>query len=61
MTPALPPRAPGQQPDGVRPARPGRVFTWKDAKELAGTILAIWLAGFLIGLFYFLQLSGKIG
>lgn len=24
MTPALPPRAPGQQPDGVRPARPGR-------------------------------------
>lgn len=55
------PRAPGQQPDGVRPARPGRAFTWKDAKELAGAILALWAAGLLIGIFYFAQLSGKIG
>ena len=44
-----------------RAARPGRAFTWKDAKELAGAILALWLAGLLIGIFYFAQLSGKIG
>lgn len=55
------PRAPGQQPDGVRPARPGRVFTWRDAKELAGAILALWAAGLLIGIFYFAQLQGHIG
>lgn len=44
-----------------RAARPGRVFTWKDAKELAGTVLALCLAGLLIGIFYYAQLAGHIG
>lgn len=38
-----------------------RAFTRKDLKELAGTILALWLAGFLIGVFYYAQLAGHVG
>lgn len=36
-------------------------FTMKDVKELAGTILALWLAGLLIGVFYYAQLAGHVG
>lgn len=51
-------------PEGKSRALPVRIkpaFTMKDVKELAGTILALWLAGLLIGVFYYAQLAGHVG
>lgn len=57
---ATPIQQAGRSSRGV-PQRTKRTFTMKDVKELAGTILALWLAGLLIGIFYYAQLAGHVG
>lgn len=63
-TPNTPSATPIQQAERSSrgaPQRTKRTFTMKDVKELAGTILALWLAGLLIGIFYYAQLAGHVG
>lgn len=62
MTPASPsPRAPGQQPDGVRPARPGRAFVWRELREFLAVMALMFVLGAAGYALFLAQLQGAIG